>query len=151
MDEGDRIDPRHAQTRLLLRLLGPAIATVGLIFLIIGLGSFFSSFGTFAPPRYFWCAFVGLPLLFVGGALTTAAFLGAVARYAAGEGAPVQKDTFNYLARGTQEGVRTIATAVGEGLSTGTKAPGPLTCPRCRQPSDADARFCKHCGAALAP
>ncbi|MGD0383318.1 MAG: hypothetical protein ABSA77_07360, partial [Thermoguttaceae bacterium] len=63
------IDPQHSDIRDLLRVIGPLVAGVGLIFTIIGIGSFFSSFGSFEPPRYFWCAFIGLPLLAVGGSI----------------------------------------------------------------------------------
>ena len=48
------------------------IAAVGLIFLIIGMASFFSAFGGGGPPRLFWCCFVGMPLLFVGGVMNLA-------------------------------------------------------------------------------
>lgn len=51
-----QIDPEHSQTRDSLRLVGPAVVVVGMIFAAIGIGSFFSSFGGFEPPRYFWCA-----------------------------------------------------------------------------------------------
>jgi hypothetical protein len=65
----------------------------------------------------------------------------------------VQKDTFNYLAEGTQGGVRTVARAVGQGLAAGMRGDGQAGrhCPRCSQGNDADAKFCKGCGAALAP
>ena len=151
MSEESRIDPKHAGTRRVLRTLGPVLAGLGLLLLIVGFGSFFASFGSFEPPRYFWCAFVGIPLLFVGAALCMMGYMGAYFRYFAGEAAPVQKDTFNYLAEGTQEGVKTVATAVGQGLAAGLRADTPAgrRCPRCEQANDADARFCKGCGAAL--
>src|SRR5262245_40053283 len=120
------IDPNHASKRRLLRTLGMAFVTLGLLFTIIGMASFFSAFGTFEPPRYFWCAFVGLPLLFVGLVLCQFAFFGAIFRFFADESAPVGKDTFNYMAEGTQQGVRTIAKAVGEGLAVGS-----VRCPQC--------------------
>src|SRR5579864_9225306 len=106
------IDPRHSATRTVLRILGPCLAGIGLVLTVIGVASFFSSFGTFEPPRYFWCAFVGLPLLFIGIALSMAGFYGSFARYFFGEAAPVVKDTFNYMAEGTRGGVRTTAHAL---------------------------------------
>jgi hypothetical protein len=151
MSEETKIDPKHASTRLVLRTLGPVLAGAGLLLVVVGFGSFFSSFGTPEPPRYFWCAFLGIPLLFVGGALCMFGFMGAYFRYFFGEAAPVQKDAFNYLAEGTKGGVKTFATAVGEGLATGMRTegkPGPW-CPRCGQGNDADAKFCKGCGTAL--
>ena len=152
MNEETKIDPKHTSTRQILRILGPILAGIGLLFIIIGIGSFFASFGGFQPPRYFWCVFLGIPVLFVGLVICGFAFQGAVLRYQLGEVAPVTKDTFNYLAEGTQEGVKTVATAIGEGLATGmggSRASDNL-CPRCSQSNDADAKFCKKCGAALA-
>lgn len=146
MNDESRIDPKHAATRNVLRVLGPVVGGLGILFTAIGIGNFFYSFGSFEPPRYFWCAFVGMPLMFFGGAMTQYGYLGAWARYVAGEGAPVAKDAFNYLAEGTRPGVRNIAQAVGEGLAAARTARG---CPRCQQANDSDARFCKHCGAAL--
>jgi len=92
----NEIDPQHSDTRDFLRVLGPLVAGVGLIFTIIGIGNFFASFYSFGPgsfglPRYFWCAFIGLPLLAVGGSICKFAFMGAVTRYIADEVAPVAK------------------------------------------------------------
>src|SRR5687767_8391831 len=114
------IDPRHTDMRNTLRAIGPLVVIVGVIFTVIGLGSFFSSFGTFEPPRYFWCAFVGLPLIGLGSAICKFAYLGAVTRYMANEVAPVGKDVVNYVAEGARGAVRDVAAAVGEGLRGGT-------------------------------
>ena len=56
----------HAQRRAVLRVVGPAVAGIGLLFAVTGFASFFAAFGGAGPPRDFWCAFVGLPLLGVG-------------------------------------------------------------------------------------
>jgi hypothetical protein len=140
------IDPRHEQIRGVLRGVGPVLLVVGVIFSAIGFISFFSSFGTFEPPRYFWCVFVGFPLIGIGTALSKAGYLGAMLRYMSGEMSPVGKDTFNYMAEGTRPGVETIARAVGEGLGAaqGGRA---LSCPKCQAPNDPSAQFCDQCGA----
>ena len=157
------LDDRHAPARDALRVFGPILIAVGLIFTVIGIGSFFASVGSFEPPRYFWCAFVGLPLLGVGVGITKFAFLGAVTRYVASETAPVAKDTINYVAHGTKDAVREIASAVGEGLRSGgsalsgaagvpgaSGAPAPVArCRGCDAENDADARFCKACGSVI--
>jgi hypothetical protein len=139
------INPGHRQVRSVLRTLGPVILVIGLAFTVVGIGSFFASFGSFGPPRYFWCAFVGMPLVVAGIAITQAGFLGAIARYHAQEGAPVAKDTLNYLAAGTKEGIRDVAEAVGAGLAR-TEPFGATTCTACGADNDADARFCHACG-----
>lgn len=152
MSEETKIDRRHPGTRTVLRAVGPVVGVVGLVLIVVGLVSFFSAFGTFQAPRYVWCFFLGLPLLVVGIALSLFAFFGAFVRYVLEEAAPVQKDTFNYLAEGTQPGVRTFAAAVGEGLAAGMRSAsgGAAACLKCGHPNEAGARFCNRCGAALA-
>ena len=151
MSNETKLDPKHTSTRRTLRLLGPIFAAIGLLFIIIGISSFFASFGSFQPPRYFWCVFVGMPLLAIGLAMCSFAFQGAILRYQAGEVAPVAKDTVNYMAEGTQQGVKTVATTIGEGLAAGMSGSRKAVnrCPRCSHSNDADANFCKNCGAAL--
>jgi hypothetical protein len=148
MSEENEIDPKHSTTRTILRTLGPTIAVIGLVLIVISMVNFFSSFGGFEPPKYFWCGFLGIPLLFVGMVMTQYGFLGSFLRYFSGEAAPVQKDTFNYLAEGTKGGIKTVATAVGEGLAVGKVAGEKPSnrCLKCDHINDPDARFCKNCG-----
>ena len=147
------LNPRHEQTRAALRLIGLLLTGFGLLLTVVGLWSFFASIGTFEPPRYFWCVFPGLPLLGLGLMLTKVGFLGVIYRYMAGEAAPVARDTFNYLAEGTQEGVRTVAQAVGQGLAEGglgTPSPGAMVrCHKCNAENAAASKFCNKCGTAL--
>lgn len=139
----NQIDQHHETKRTTLRIAGPIIAGIGLIFIIVGTATFFAG-----DTRLFWCNFVGVPLLFVGAAMSGLGFMGAMQRYAAGESAPVAKDTLNYVADGTQEGVKTVARAVGEGLREAA-APG-VRCPKCNQLNPTSAKFCNNCGSALA-
>jgi len=147
------IDQKHDEKRRIIRRIGIVLLIIGGILELIGLGSFFASFGSFGgPPRYFWCAFLGMPILFAGIVMTAYGFMGAVARYTAGEAAPVAKDTFNYMAEGTQEGVRTMASAIGQGLrgetASGTTAAA-VRCTKCNHPNSTDAKFCAECGFSL--
>lgn len=148
MSDEERINPGHKQTRGALRVIGPLMIGVGVVFMVIGLGSFFSSFGSFEPPRYFWCCFIGLPLIGIGVAISQFGFMGAIMRYQAGEIAPVGKDTFNYMADGTKGGVRTVASAVGSGFREGMAGTS-VDCPSCGHANDADAKFCDECGTAM--
>jgi hypothetical protein len=147
------IDPQHSDIRDFLRVLGPLVVGAGLIFTIIGVGSFFSSFGGFEPPRHFWCAFIGLPLMGIGGSICRFAFMGAVTRYIADEVAPVGKDVTNYMVAGTKDSVRDLAVAVSEGISEGVQTHGSqaaaILCPKCDHVNDVDAQFCKNCGSTL--
>ena len=145
MTDENQLNPGHNVVRQVLRIVGPLTMAAGLVFTAIGLASFFSSFGSFGPPRYFWCAFIGLPLTGVGAAITKFAYMGSILRYFSAEAAPVGKDTFNYMASGTRQGVRDVVSAVREGLSGGEGE-----CPQCRHKNDVDARFCDNCGQPLA-
>ena len=45
--------PQQDKIRQILRLAGPTILVLGIVLTGIGLGSFFSSLGSFELPRYF--------------------------------------------------------------------------------------------------
>ena len=161
-----RLNPRHAQIRTIARILGPLLLVAGVIFSIVGMvgtvrffveiRSFFSATDAMepfsGPPKYFWCFYFGLPLVGIGGGLTRVGYLGWFTRYVAGETAPVQKDTFNYLANGIRPGVKDLVQAVREGLtedSTDIAAANKKFCPSCGQPADIASNFCSGCGQKL--
>ena len=148
MSDKERINPGHDTARNLLRIAGPTVFAVGGLFMLIGLVSFFAAFGGSGPPRLIWCCFVGMPLIFIGSVMTQFGYMGAIFRYQAGEIAPIGKDTFNYMADGTQRGVHTIATAIGAGLADGASREK-TNCPHCEHANDLKARFCNACGAVI--
>ncbi len=111
----NKVNPNHKSQKSGLRGWGIALIIVGAIFSLIGLGSFFSSFGSFESPKYFWCCFIGLPMLGIGITLVKYSYLGKITRYIAGETAPPIKDAFNYLAENTQDGMKTIASNLKQG------------------------------------
>jgi hypothetical protein len=148
------IDPRQRGVRTALRTIGPLLIIVGGVLTGTGVISFFSAFGTFETPRYFWCAVLGMPVLALGMAISKFAYLGPFFRYVVGETAPVQKDTFNYMAEGTSKGMRTLAEAVGQGFAAGVsgthqEVEGSLSCVNCQAPNPASHQFCCQCGTAL--
>ncbi|MDH3981432.1 MAG: zinc ribbon domain-containing protein [Kiritimatiellaceae bacterium] len=147
------LDKDHGNKRRSIRFVGMIILLAGLVFMGIGLIDFFKSFGGYGPPKLFWCLFVGMPLLFVGIVLCGYGFMGSVARYSAGEMAPVAKDTINYMADGTKDSIRTIASAIGEGLSSSGNMQTPesvkIRCSKCNHPADENCKFCPECGAAI--
>ncbi len=118
------IDSHHDKVRAGLRLFGLPVVVLGVVLTAIGLISFFSAFGTFQPPKYFWAAIIGLPMIGVGLALTRLAYLGESFRYLSEELTPVARDTFNTMAEGTRGGVETVAHAMGRGMSSGIRGDG---------------------------
>jgi hypothetical protein len=146
-----QMDPDHDAKRETLRIVGPAVLIAGLIFAAIGIGNFFASFGSFEPPRYFWCAFVGLPLIGLGASICKFAYFGAISRFMANEVAPVSTDVVNYMASGTKGSVRDLASAVGEGLRAGVLDDQEQTvvCQSCHEENDVTANFCGQCGKPL--
>jgi hypothetical protein len=143
-----RIDPGHNRTRNKLRVLGPILLGAGALCMLIAVGSFALAFIFRFPPFGALLAFLGIPLLFAGSVCCMYGYMGKLARYTAQETAPVGKDTFNYLADGTQQGVRTVAGAIGQGLRQ-NGAESELRCPQCGSVQDYDAKFCDDCGAAI--
>jgi hypothetical protein len=117
-------DPGHANQaglRTTFRIAGPIVFVLGFLLTISAMVDFFGAMGSFSPPRNFWMAFVGLPLIAVGAWLTQAGFVGAATRYVAGEVTPVLRD------------------AIGAGRA----------CPACGGGNAADATFCDDCGERL--
>ena len=149
--EGEKIDPAHRPARAALRFFGPIILIVGIALIVFSFVDFFRSVNAGRGPQYFWCFFLGIPFFFVGVVMTSMGNIGRVARYTAGEIAPVGKDTFNYLAKGTEEGVKTVAKAVGEGLGTtaGGKTEVKVRCHKCNTLVYEGAKFCPECAAPL--
>jgi hypothetical protein len=81
-------------------------------------------------------------LVVFGLAFLNAGFLGATARYAAGETMPVMKDSAAYLTDGGGQ------PGADRGGDEGRDATGPF-CTRCGVRNDAAARFCDACGHAI--
>lgn len=122
----------QARARTGFRIAGIVLVVVGGLLLVVGLGSLFSTMSTESMdgPKYFWMAFVGLPLLAVGGWCLQAGYIGAATRYVAGETVPVVKDSLDYLAGRSKAGGR--------------------ACTRCGTAEEDTAHFCSNCGTAFA-
>jgi hypothetical protein len=113
----DQLKSRHHNLiRIVLRVGGPIVLLVGLLFVTVAMFSLFASADTFGPPRFFWCGFVGLPLMFVGGVMCQFGYLADVAHFVSAETSPVAKDTANYLGEGVQPGAKAVAKAIAEGV-----------------------------------
>ncbi len=130
---------RQSSMRFMFRVAAVVVLGLALYFMVVGLADFFTSDD---EPQKFWMLFVGIPLLAVGGWLAMAGFGGAAARYAAGEGAPVARDSLDYLTAARAWRPRPTHPAAEP---TG----GPY-CRACGTRNDATASFCDSCGKSLA-
>lgn len=132
-------------TRTVLRALGLVLAPAGVLLVVVGFARFAGLggedwSGDGAPPGFLMFA-VGGFLAVVGFGLLNAGFMGAAARYGAGETMPVAKDSAAYLTDG--EGVMGIGRTVDDAAS------GPF-CRSCGARNDTDATYCDGCGQRLA-
>lgn len=138
---------KNNTARNILRIFGPILLVLGIVALVIGLMDFFSAFNSVGKPSNFGIFFVALPLIFTGALMTGYGYMGAIARYRAGEIAPVAKDTLNYMADGTKDGLKTIASSIKEGLSD--KKHLEILCDKCGHLNSENSKYCKHCGTLL--
>lgn len=139
----------HTGVRTFLRTIGPLIFGAGVLCTISGMVSFFSSLGGLGPPRFFWLCFVGMPLMFVGAIMSKLGYMGALARFVAGEAAPVATDTINYLAEETQGAMQTLARSAAQGVTEGIEAGRAKAtdfCQNCGTSVKTGFKFCPHCG-----
>src|SRR5262245_11829457 len=84
------ISPQHLKIRNAFRVVGPVVLAVGALFTAVAVISFIVAFSSNSgPPKLFWLAFIGMPLMFVGTVLCMFGFMGAMSRYVASENAPV--------------------------------------------------------------
>jgi len=133
------------QLRNVFRVAGILLFGAGVVMIVLGFLALFrlmtdDSFAQDGPPKQFFLAFVGMPVAAVGGWCLQAGFMGVAARYAAGEGAPVLKDSAAYLTDG--QGILGVGRTVDD--------PESKFCTSCGQPAPEAARFCESCGHAYA-
>ena len=123
---------RQSSIRFMFRVAAVGVLVLAGYFLYVGLADFFAADDE--PPQKFWMLFVGLPLVAVGLWLAGAGFGGAAARYAAGEAAPVARESLDYLTR----------------THPADEPTGGPYCRACGTRNDATASFCDSCGKSLA-
>lgn len=125
----------NPKARKVFRILGLTLTLIGGLCLLIGLVDFFSN----SFPSIFWINFLGMFILFPGLVCLGFGYQGAVARYQAGEIAPIAKDATNYMLDGTREElVKTINQV--------TNNKKKIYCPYCQEDLEVDSNFCNHCG-----
>lgn len=142
---------QQAGVRTFFRVAGCVLLPVSLGVFVWGVVNVFGDSSWAGPEGIHMAAFIGgLPLIGVSLMLLQAGFVGAAARYGAGETMPVLKDSAAYLSDG--EGVlgvgRTPDDRAGENPGAAVTA-GPY-CRSCGVRNDQEARFCDGCGSSLA-
>lgn len=142
----------QAQLRSVMRIVGPVLVGVGLLLTAIAMFDFFAAFGGFGIPGNFWMAFVGIPLIGIGSAITKFAYLGPASRYVAGEVTPTIRDTLGALGIG---GGQTVCAACGGSNAADATYCDDCgvalrrVCATCATANAGDAKFCKSCGGEL--
>ena len=143
-------NPGHAdqaRTRMILRVIGFTMLAAGLV---IGAKAGYGLLQEVTSPINVDDPSGAGTILMLGGAgflvviglaFLNAGFLGATARYSAGETMPVLKDSAAYLSDGQGH------PGAGRG-DEGRESAGPF-CTRCGVRNDAAARFCDACGHAI--
>lgn len=139
-NENNTTPASHLKLKKNLRIAGFACLGLGLVLTAAGMISFFSAFTTGEMPRFFFCAFIGLPLCGVGGAMLSFAYRGEVMRYVKNEGMPVVNEAGKEFA----PTLRDLSAAAREGWKESETAEGPVC--SCGTKNDPGSRFCKNCG-----
>jgi ribosomal protein L40E len=123
-------DPHRNDLRGFLRFFGVLVVATGVAMTAIGAASLFSSWGKVGASRYFWAAFLGLPLIALGSVIARPGRLGPHVRNTYGEMIPLPG-----------------ASQVGRGRPTAW--PPIVVCHRCHASNAAGAKFCNQCGVSV--
>ncbi|CAN5165040.1 hypothetical protein BH11ACT1_BH11ACT1_31930 [soil metagenome] len=138
---------RNRNQRIFLRVLGGVLLVAGIYLLVTAGMAFADEMGSAdvnsGPGSILKLGAGGFLVVVAFGALN-AGFLGAQARYAAGETMPVVKDSASFLSDG--QGVLGIGRTVDD--APGETKTGPF-CSKCGVRNDAGATYCDACGTAL--
>lgn len=135
-------------TRTVFRIVGVIAVLSGLALVGYGFAMFASGIFSDDMPddsqmgRSFLLFALGGVMLVAGFVLSNLGFMGAAARYGAGETMPVVKDSAAYLTDGAG------LLGIGRTIDDPTSASG-HDCPRCGVGNDEGARYCDACGSAL--
>ena len=152
--DNKEFENRHQGTARVLRIVGWLILPIGLILIIIGMGSFFTSFGTGKMPSLFFLVFAGFPFLTVGGICLSLGYHKKVTEFVATQTAPVAKDFTNYMVDGTSDSLARAAGKIAKEIKGNNNAATvegvtANTCSKCGFVNRAESKFCAKCGAPL--
>ncbi|MFT5422303.1 MAG: hypothetical protein ACI89L_000060 [Phycisphaerales bacterium] len=136
---------KYAGPRGFFQAVGPIALLIGVVLVGVAVADFFSAFNSMggSTPSKFFLAFIGLPLMAVGGWMIQAGYLHAIADYASTETADGVTTTVSAARRGWEEG------AEPDDDETDAEPGQRLFCSSCGVKNDLDAKFCDSCGARL--
>ena len=152
------MNKQNKKIKRTLRIIGISLLTIGIIFSAIGFINFFVSFSSMEPPKLFWCAFLGLPLVGVGLGTTLQSYRGEIAKFVAEESAPAAQTFLRGVTPAVSDLAKEIASSNPIVCECGTqnnkgdkfcKACGKTliaTCPHCNVHLAPDSKFCTNCG-----
>jgi Double zinc ribbon len=107
-----------------LRAVGTIVVVLGVALTVIGSISLFASWGTIGGSRYYWAAFLGLPLIAIGSAITQPEILGV-------HDVSLSRE------------VNSVA------IDPRTQNEAAVTCAHCEAANVSTANFCNQCGTLL--
>jgi uncharacterized membrane protein len=81
MPDGNRIDPLHQVDRDALKAVGPPFLGLGGILIISGFAEFLWPLEGSERRVVYWCVFLGLSFLYLGGVMMLCGYVDRVARY----------------------------------------------------------------------
>ncbi len=136
----NKSEQEQTKKRQLFRKLGLLFLIPGIVMMAIGMISFFTSFGTFETPKFFFLTFISIPFIFLGAVFSSLGYMKSYANYTSKELRPVAKDNINYMVDGTKESIGDLIREVKTEK---------IKCSNCGEYNDKDAKFCDNCGKAL--
>lgn len=145
---------------MIFRVLGAVFTTIGLVLSIIGFANFFANIRGDEFPKLFWLAFVGIPLLAVGGMLLLVGFWPEFSAKRIEKLLPKMKELQQEMAPIADElaasaDAAKITCECGKINSSSSKYCSNCgkelvkSCPNCKQPVDSNAKFCNACGSKI--
>lgn len=134
-----QIDKNAEKTKRKLKVIGFPTLIIGILCAVIAFVNFFVSIGSISKPSLFFLFFIGFPFIFVGSNCLRMAYMDKVARYTAGQAAPVAKDSVNYMIDGTKDSITSVIKDIRDDKKE-------KECFKCGTLNDYDAKFCKKCG-----
>lgn len=136
---------KHEQTRKKLKVIGITFLTIGGIFFLVGIISFFIAFNTGGVPKLFWCCFIGIIFIGIGASCAKLGFMKQVGGYVASQTVPIAKDSINYLAKNTKDSLADSAATIKNSINSDQ-----IKCNNCGTLNKSTAKYCDNCGKPLA-